>query len=199
MKVLTWIMAAIDSCWEFCKLMVLVALNELGMTSFREVLDQIFFLKYKFLAAHLSGFSFISGLLISSPVMIDWVSIYVFSPKIILFVCLSTTVAEWLSGIIKAVFHDHERFDLTKGASIIPKFLSQLWALSTSFHFGSNEPIMAWLPATVAIFLFSYNFIKASYNLSHFGWLPDGFTEFLQKQFKLHSPAKKEPEPTPQP
>jgi hypothetical protein len=181
------------SIWNFVSKMMLVAIAEMGFHSFEDIGNQIFFLKYKFLARSIAMGSVLLGVLFSVEFN-DFVELYVYAPKAIFYTCISVTFSEWVTGVMKATMKDGEKFDLVKGASIVPKLISQSWALTTSFHFGSNEPIMSWLPIAIAIFLFSYNFLKSCYQITQLqrGWLPDGFAEFLQEKFKLNAPLKDE-------
>lgn len=173
----------------FFHTLLIVGLQELGLVSVQDFLNQILFLKYKFMALHIALFSIGTGILVSVPFR-EFFNTWIYAPDMIFYMCMSTTISEWLTGVVKATKYDKEKFDLVKGVSILPKLISQAWALTTAFHFGTNEPLMAWFPPAVAIFLFTFNFLKTAYHLSKMGYFPDEFVEFLQDKFKMTNKTK---------
>lgn len=172
--------------------MFTVFVQELGGNTIREFFDQVFFLKYKFLAGSVAVLSISTGAAIADPFG-DWVEAYIYAPKLTIYMCLLATVSEWVTGIAKAKFIDKEEFDLIKGASIVPKVIAVIWALSTTFHYGQAEDMM-WIPSSVSLFLFGMNFLKAAYHLSKLKILPEGFVEFMEDKFKMSRPNENKPE-----
>lgn len=186
-KIIHFSIAAVD----FCHQLILVALQEIGFVSFQDLLNQILFLKYKVMAAYVAVFSLSTGVMLATLVDFrNFVQVWVYNPDIIFYTVLTTTVSAWVTGVIKAIVYKKENFDLVKGFSIVPMLLSQAWALTTAFHFSSNEPLMAWMAPSIAIFLFTFNFLKSCYNISLLGWFPPEFVEFLQEKFKMSNKTK---------
>lgn len=164
---------------------LIITLREIGLTSIDDFMNQILFLKYKVMAGSVLIISLLSSFVIEDDFTL-WMETYVYAPKLIFLMCISGTFSEYFTGFLKAKKVDGEKFNLTKGMSILPKVLSQAWALTTAFHFGGNEPLMAWLPSAVAIFLFTFNYLKTAYHLALMGWLPDEFVKFLQEKFSMN-------------
>jgi hypothetical protein len=171
--------------------LIVVGLQEIGFVSFTDLFNQILFLKHKVMTAYVAVFSLGSGVLLTT--LIDFrqfVQVWIYNPDIIFYTVLTTTVSAYVTGVLKAKYYKKEEFDLIKGLSIVPMLLSQAWALITAFHFSSNEPVMAWMAPSIAIFLFSANFLKSCYNLSLLGFFPPEFVEFLQEKFKMSNKTK---------
>lgn len=186
-KTVVWLQKGL----RFLHEMILAGLEQIGLSSVEDFFNQVFFMKYKFMAIYVLVFSLGSGAILSGT-FTAWIETWVYAPALTFFMCLSVTVSEWITGIVKAIYVNEEKFDLTKGASIVPKLISQGWALTTAFHFGSSEPLMAWLSTSIAIFLFSFNFLKTLYQVSLLGFLPNELVVFLQDKFKLQNKATHE-------
>lgn len=169
-----------------------VFVRELGGISIRDFFDQVFFLKYKFFAFSMFLFSVGVGAAVEDPFG-EWVESYVYAPKLTLYCCIATTISEWLSGILKAMIVDQERFDLVKGISIVPKLAALIWAVSTSFHFGVSEELF-WLPSSVSFFFFGFNSLKTGYHLAKLKVVPEQFVEFMEDKFNLTKPKSYEEE-----
>lgn len=153
-----------------------IALNSVGYGSFLQAFSHIFLTQSKMVTM----IAFIGSIPLG---MIFFLENWVYAPSNHLFIFSILIFVEGILGTIRATVMDKEKFDLDKSLRVIPKWMAQVFLLSSAWHLSESTGVYEFLPTSVFAFLTFINFFKIFFHFVMLKLVDKETYEMVKKKF----------------